>query len=382
MASIIKADDGVASGQTGIVYTADTTGTLELQATSGLVTLQNVVGGITIPRGTTAQRPASPIAGMIRYNTSTNTLEFYSGSAWAPVGSVYDTATNSTGYFQVSVGTTAQRPASPVAGMLRWNTTLNNLEVYTGSGWNIINTSDTSLGSSVNPGTSAAAILAALPSSTDGIYYINYQSLGSIPVYCMMSWGGYMLVAKIDDAQDNAWAYSGSNWSASTPLNESATSNTSTGDAINRLYYSYPIATSLRISFGTVSNYLNDTAAGGAIGKTAKACFTGSAMSSDNSRANFLSLMAGAGTASSNWDNQPNCNHAGFNVGPINNYAMRWGISMNNEADCSSNDSAVGLGCYTNNYTDINAYVRNCNAGGFSWNSDTRYPKQAFIWVK
>ena len=30
MANIIKADDGVASGQTGIVYTADITGTLEL----------------------------------------------------------------------------------------------------------------------------------------------------------------------------------------------------------------------------------------------------------------------------------------------------------------------------------------------------------------
>jgi hypothetical protein len=197
----------------------------------------------------------------------------------------------------------------------------------------------------------------------------------------MMSWGGYMLVAKIDDAQDDAWAYSGSNWSTSTPLNESATSNTSIGDAINRLYYSYPIATSLRISFGTVSNYLNDTAAGGAIGKTAKACFTGSAMSSDNSRANFMTLMSNSGTASSEWDNQPNCNHIGFNISGTN-YQLRWGISMNNEGDCSSNDAAIGVGTYTNNYTTSASGVRNANAGGHRWSSDVRYPKQAFIWVK
>lgn len=33
------------------------------------------------PVGTTAQRPA-PSAGMLRYNSTTNTLEFYNGSAW------------------------------------------------------------------------------------------------------------------------------------------------------------------------------------------------------------------------------------------------------------------------------------------------------------
>ena len=86
MASIIKADDGVASGQTGIVYTADTSGTLELQATSGLVTASNNTGAFGVPVGTTAQRPSTPAAGMTRYNTTTNVLEIYNGTSWTAVG--------------------------------------------------------------------------------------------------------------------------------------------------------------------------------------------------------------------------------------------------------------------------------------------------------
>ena len=86
MASIIKADDDVVSGQTGIVYTADTSGTLELQATSGLVTLQNVTGGVVVAKGTTAQRPGTPVEGTLRYNTTTSALEVYKSGSWGSVG--------------------------------------------------------------------------------------------------------------------------------------------------------------------------------------------------------------------------------------------------------------------------------------------------------
>lgn len=238
------------------------------------------------------------------------------------------------------------------------------------------------LGTINNPASSAAAILAVNSSAADGIYYIRDTNNVTNPVYCMMTWGGYMLVAKIDSTQDANWAYGGSYWTATSQVNASECANTNTGDALNSLYYTFIITTSIRISFGTVSNYLNDTGAGSVVGKTAKGCFTGSKLSTDNSRANFLSLMNGAGTSGSNWDNQANCNDAGFSVGPVNSYALRWGISMNNEGDCLSNDSAIGLGGYTNNYTDFNTQIRNMNAGGFRWNTDVRYPVQAFIWVK
>jgi hypothetical protein len=59
----------------------------------------------------------------------------------APLG-VSDKANSSTGYFALPAGTTAQRPASPVVGMIRYNTTLGQYEIYSNNGWVIINYSD------------------------------------------------------------------------------------------------------------------------------------------------------------------------------------------------------------------------------------------------
>ena len=39
---------------------------------------------LQLPVGTTAQRP-SPSAGMLRYNSTTSTLEYYNGSAWVAI---------------------------------------------------------------------------------------------------------------------------------------------------------------------------------------------------------------------------------------------------------------------------------------------------------
>ena len=40
---------------------------------------------LRLPSGTTAQRPPSPSTGMIRFNTSINLYEIYSGTSWIPV---------------------------------------------------------------------------------------------------------------------------------------------------------------------------------------------------------------------------------------------------------------------------------------------------------
>ena len=50
--------------------------TLELTATSAS----------TINRGTTAQRPATPVEGMIRYNSTTTKFEGYTNGAWGALG--------------------------------------------------------------------------------------------------------------------------------------------------------------------------------------------------------------------------------------------------------------------------------------------------------
>ena len=59
-------------------------------------------------------------------------------ASWEPiVTNPYDTATASTGYFDLPAGTTAQRPGTPATGNMRWNTTDEALEHYSGSsgGW-------------------------------------------------------------------------------------------------------------------------------------------------------------------------------------------------------------------------------------------------------
>jgi hypothetical protein len=41
---------------------------------------------ILMPVGTTAQRPVTPVAGMTRYNSDTGLMEYYNGSIWNPAG--------------------------------------------------------------------------------------------------------------------------------------------------------------------------------------------------------------------------------------------------------------------------------------------------------
>lgn len=49
---------------------------------------------VTIGVGTTAQRPASPVQGMVRYNTTLSITELYDGSNWVPISvSAYNVLT-------------------------------------------------------------------------------------------------------------------------------------------------------------------------------------------------------------------------------------------------------------------------------------------------
>lgn len=53
-------------------------------------------GSLNLPAGTTAQRPSSPVAGQIRYNTTINDTEYYDGAAWRPISDSNPEATGGT----------------------------------------------------------------------------------------------------------------------------------------------------------------------------------------------------------------------------------------------------------------------------------------------
>ena len=54
---------------------------------SGIIDGSNATGALNVPVGTTAQRPTKLVAGAIRYNTTTNQTEIYSGISWVGITS-------------------------------------------------------------------------------------------------------------------------------------------------------------------------------------------------------------------------------------------------------------------------------------------------------
>ena len=92
----VKAKDGTA----GMVI-ADSTGDVSFSST----------GALTVSKGTTGQQPGSPTTGMMRYNSTTNQFEGYSGAspAWKSIGGSAlsnDTSTSSNLYPVFAAATT------------------------------------------------------------------------------------------------------------------------------------------------------------------------------------------------------------------------------------------------------------------------------------
>ena len=58
--------------------------TINAQASDGVLSYaDSSTGAMYLPVGTTAQRPSVPATGMIRFNTTTSNVEVYNGSSWS-----------------------------------------------------------------------------------------------------------------------------------------------------------------------------------------------------------------------------------------------------------------------------------------------------------
>lgn len=57
---------------------------VNVQAANGVLSYaDSSTGGLYLPVGTTAQRPASPATGQMRFNTTTGSVEVFNGSTWS-----------------------------------------------------------------------------------------------------------------------------------------------------------------------------------------------------------------------------------------------------------------------------------------------------------
>ena len=75
--------------------------------------IDGAANSILIPKGTTAEQPASPQAGQFRYNETLNTLEFYNGTQFVQIsGAVGGRATITRDAFTMDGSTLIYGPLS------------------------------------------------------------------------------------------------------------------------------------------------------------------------------------------------------------------------------------------------------------------------------
>lgn len=73
-------------------------------------TLVNDTQFLTLPSGTTAQRPANPSLGMMRYNTTIPAVEVYINNMWTPIG--YNKVVTSSLLLHLDAGDTTSYPGT------------------------------------------------------------------------------------------------------------------------------------------------------------------------------------------------------------------------------------------------------------------------------
>jgi hypothetical protein len=170
------ATNGVANGDAILLYDLSATALREATASDLLnsnlaVTTSSITGGAGVNLVIT---PASTykvdVAGAFEADSINSVGATTIGGTLAVTGNASFTAgIGGTSAIKIATGTTAERPASPVAGQLRFNTTSNTLEVYSGSAW-------------INGVTSGSALFDGTVNITGAIQY------NGKPVYGVYEW--------------------------------------------------------------------------------------------------------------------------------------------------------------------------------------------------
>jgi hypothetical protein len=181
--------------------------------------------------------------------------------------------------------------------------------------------------------------------SADGIsgpYTLLDRNNAPYEAWCDMSTagGGWTLGMKLDRASTR-FHYDSGDWTVNSTFNHGSV-NLTTTDAKFASFASVPLD---EIMVGMNTSLGSNTAASLAhftmlrvpvVGSSLMALFQGGSVATGVGRNAWKGLIAGSSL-------QPNCNAEGINIG--NNYSrVRVGILGNNENDCNTPDSRIGLG--------------------------------------
>lgn len=115
----------------------------------------------------------------------------YSNTVRIPGGNTFQID----GDLKIPVGTTAQRPASPVEGHLRYNTSLTRLEIYANGGWNAVLNTGTDGTTAARAVDYSMQIRQVNPSAQPGWYWIKINGTArQFWVDTLHEGGGWVLV--------------------------------------------------------------------------------------------------------------------------------------------------------------------------------------------
>jgi len=308
-----------------------------------------------------------------------------------------------TDFIQLPVGTTAQRPASPVTGMMRINTSFTppQLEIYNGTAWrDYRNRFNAGLGlTSSSAASSAEEILEYNPQAADGLYWINVQGTAR-QIWCDMRNGGWMFAGRM---QGTTWAHDDAKWTNTAVLND--TSSPTTNNDSKTYAWFVPIKKA-RISLSQINNYLEEDwnysnglvgvfgvpqintninwdpspgVSAGRLSKYTRQDFIEWFNKSNNVNGTLASGMGGPqyngrgfinGVGSTLWNN---CNMRGVNMrSNSGNIRVRYGTLLNNEAECASCDYYWGIGFNGVVFGNVGSGKRaNYTGSAYAWNTAT-----------
>ena len=138
-ASTATTQAGIATTQAGIATTqASNASASAVSAAASLADFQNTFLGAFATDPTLDPHSGPLTAGDLYFNTVSNRVRVYSGASWDYVAldsTVVVEKDSSTGSATLPAGTTGQRTASAINGMLRYNSTIAGFEGYVAGAW-------------------------------------------------------------------------------------------------------------------------------------------------------------------------------------------------------------------------------------------------------
>ncbi len=206
---------------------------------------------------------------------------------------------------------------------------------------------------------SAAAIKAAHPESSDGVYWINLPTAGATQVFCLMDniWdgGGWMMMMKATRA--NTFSWGSGYWTGVNTLNP-GNQNRDDGDMKNNVMNYFAAKDIMGIwpdlgnggmitgrSQGTI--WLENNYYGG--NRIVPITFFNGTVSNYNP--NGRAVRNAMWNGGSQFSSQSGAQWYGFNFTANGSNQVRWGFAWNNEGDWGSNDVSGGIGMNRTGYS-------------------------------